>query len=107
MARQSVCVPHHEKIIELRGQGMSVQRIADDIGVGYHALRMYIDKHGIEKPNKTREEPILQVSRIVLRKDLNKQQVSTLERMALEWGCETLAEAAVEILRDYLDENEV
>jgi hypothetical protein len=39
-----------------------------------------------------------------IKEHLSQEQKRKLEKMAREWGCETLAEAALEILRDALEE---
>jgi transposase len=55
--------------------------------------------------DRSAKGPMMQIGRSGIKNNLTQQQKRTLETLAKEWGCETLSEAATEILRDYLDED--
>jgi predicted transcriptional regulator len=94
----------HHTILAMRQRGAKAKEIALHLGVSHWSISSYIAEAGIpRKPAK-----LVKVSKpcgqIPMRKAFTAEQLRELDDEANEIGAETLSEAAIEILRDYLDE---
>lgn len=86
--------------------GMMKQDIADKYGVNYSTVRQHTDGMGRVRPysDTTRRKSVMKAGRIGVVSSLSDAHLYALDRFARKIGCETLSEAALEILRDELEE---
>ena len=95
--------PHPLKgeIARLYDSGVTRTAISERLGVSINTVRHY-----------TRDRILLDkfasmpFGNICISRNLTAAQVVTLDKLARKWGCKNLSEAALEILRDYLEEQE-
>lgn len=78
---------------------MSRREISRKLNVSYCKVRHYT-----APAINTENSGLLPLGRISFSTSLSKEQIAALDRLARKWGCATLAEAALEILRDGLEE---
>ncbi len=94
-----------QRITELRMQGLTAKEIAERVGKTKSQVMGYAGRHNLPRKHRT---PMLGISRnvgkVAFRKVLSREQLLALDRLAEAWGCETLAEAAVEIIKDALED---
>ena len=100
----SSLAPHHDTIAQMRMAGKTAQQIADEIGATRGAVSSYAHRHALPKRETARPECVLPYGTLAIGRDLTPQQIKALEGEAVNMGCESLAEAALEHLRDVLDE---
>lgn len=104
----------HEQILHGRLNGKSAKQIAADIEreFGFVTSAKNIHQYAwreslpIATKQKQLDNPAIPFGQMKLKGGLTYEQARKLEAMALKWGCETIAEAALEILRDKLEEAE-
>ena len=89
---------HHATILAMRAQCKTNREIAAATGCTPRSIGRYITRAGIG--HKT------PVGSMNIRRDFSGSEIAALGRLAAQWGCATLAEAAVEILKDALAEAE-
>lgn len=100
--------PYHDAIAQGRMAGLSSKEIAETInrdqGASLTAAKVnyYAARHELPRKLK-RIDGRVAVGKLKL-SHLTKAQREALERMAVEWKCDTLAEAAMEVLRDALED---
>lgn len=91
--------PLKDEIARLYDAGITHRAIADRLGVSIHIVRYYtldqIDSDRIAS---------LPFGRVAIGRRLSVSQIVKLDKLARKWGCDNLGDAAIEILRDYLDE---
>jgi len=100
---------HRDLIEKMRKDGHTARHIADYIKAttGEFYTHKNVGKYAASEnlPRKRRTyRDGMAIGSCRLGSALDASQLCTLERQAKLWGCETLSEAAIEILRDYLDE---
>jgi hypothetical protein len=105
MTMPSKFVKHDQTIRDLRAKGVPVRRIAEALGEKRSSLAAYIARQEIPSPPIKRPSLGMAAGHINWRGGFTVEQLRTLEKLAREWGCDTLSETASEILRDYLDEH--
>ena len=102
---------HHELIRQMRADGKTAREIAEHIRTttGESYTHKNVGKYAVSEamPRKLRTyQHGMPIGSCRLGAALDPSQLHTLQHMAKTWGCETLSEAAIEILRDHLDEQD-
>lgn len=101
---------YRDEIASLRMKGLSAQQIAETLrkreGLPFTASKIngFAAREGLPRSPRGVYRPAINFGYVALRENLNHAQCAALERLAKDWGCETLAEAAIEILRDHLEQ---
>ena len=100
---------HRDLIAQMRKDGLTAREISEHIQLttGEFYTHKNIGKYAVTE-NLHRKRRTYQNGMAMgscrLGAALDASQLCTLERQAKLWGCDTLSEAAIEILRDYLEE---
>ena len=84
---------YHAEIIQMRVEGKRPAEIARALGLSVHSIRGYIYRHNL--PAARDIDALVNA--------LTPQQAGRLKANAEQWECST-AEAALEIIRDALEE---
>ena len=93
------------QIKELRMQGKTTGQICAALNMTKAQVRSYAYRHDIpRRPRDYRAIISRRLGRFNLRATLTHEELMTLDRLAAKWGCDTLSEAAFEILKDALAE---
>lgn len=100
---------HRDLIAQMRADGFTAREISEHIQstTGEFYTHKNIGKYAASEnlPRKRRTyQNGMAIGSCRLGAALDASQLCTLERQAKLWDCDTLSEAAIEILRDYLDE---
>jgi hypothetical protein len=93
------------QIKELRMQGKTTGQICAALNMTKSQVCSYAARHDI--PRKLRDSRAIisrRLGRFNLGATLTHEELMTLDRLAAKWGCDTLSEAALEILKDALAE---
>ena len=94
-----------KQITDLRMQGLTAEEIGAIVGKTKSQVMGYAVRYNLPRKHRT---PMLGISRkvgkVAFRKVLSREQLLALDRLAETWGCETLSEAAVEIIKDVLED---
>jgi hypothetical protein len=98
--------PYAEQIKADYLSGSTKLAISQRYGVNYSTVRHYTAGMGRNKPysDSRRRMALMRVGKGGLVSGLNDDQLSKLDAFARKIGCDTLIEAALEILRDELEE---
>jgi hypothetical protein len=100
---------HRDLIEKMRKDGHTARQIADHIKAttGEVYTHKNVGKYAASEnlPRKRRTyQKAMPMGGCRLGTALSPDQLYTLADLAKEWDCQTLSEAAIEILRDHLDE---
>lgn len=74
--------------------------------VAYHTRDLPRVRPYSSRTYRSRKNLALPAGQFGLLTNLEQRQLVVLDNLAIKWGCETLSEAALEILRDALEEVE-
>jgi hypothetical protein len=95
-----------KQITDLRMQGLTSEEIGEIVGKSKSQVMGYAARHNLPRKHRTPMTGISRkVGKVAFRKVLSREQLVALDRLAEKWGCETLTEAAVEIIKDVLEED--
>ena len=102
---------HHDAIVAGRAAGKKAKEIAAELGVTTAAVNRYVHRANLpprprkERKCKTRRLSV-PIGSVYITRHLTPDEIRELDRCADQWGCATMAEAAVEILKDALAEQQ-
>ena len=91
-----------------RSEGAKAIDVAIELSLTPAGLTNYMTRNGLKpwqrKGEKMPRKFSIPVGQVSLLKSLTPDQMEQLDKIAVGWGCETMSEAVIEILRDHLDE---
>ena len=93
------------QIKELRMQGKTTGQICAALDMTKSQVCSYAYRHSIPRKPRNHRTVISRLKgRINMGEAFTHEELMTLDRLAAKWGCDTLSEAALEILKDALAE---
>ena len=111
MSKPGSIEQHHDAIVAMRAAGKTAREIGATLGISTRGINRYA--HRANLPPKPRKEPKCKTRRlsvpigsVYITRHLTPDELRELDRCAAQWGCATMAEAAVEILKDALAEQQ-
>ena len=113
MSKPGSIEQHHDAIVAMRAEGKTAREIGAALGISAVGINRYAHRAGLPpKPIKDRKRQFKRQLRLLagpigsvhITRHLTPEEISELGRCAAQWGCATMAEAAVEILKDALAE---
>jgi transposase len=97
--------PLIDRIAELRMEGLTSAEIAERVGRTKAQVISFAHRHNLPRKPRNHRTVITRLKvRLNMAEDFTHEELATLDRLAGKWGCVTLSEAALEILKDALAE---